>query len=235
MNINEYILKAFSPLLGKSNFTKISSNSFVITLGNKHFVDLTKEEIQLANKINLLSKIQSSTKTTEILDVSKVKTFLQALDDKFIRLNHVGISYFCDDPKQEIEKYKRELEGTGLKLYQEQSESKDEKWFFIGNISNWETPLCEIVLNSATTDWYKEWLPAFQVDIDTTFTMEELEVLAKKYFGKGFWKWKLDIPNYGVVLAMAILGEINGTKITFGVGTNLRDTKYHRNAIKEQA
>jgi len=55
---------------------------------------------------------------------------------------------------------------------------------------------------------YKDWLPAFQVDIDTSLTMNELEDLTDQHFlEKDFGKWKLDIPDYGVVLAMAILGE----------------------------
>jgi len=141
----------------------------------------------------------------------------------------VGISYYCKDIQAEIEKYKQELKDTDLKLYQEQSGNKDEKWFFIGDTNNWETPLCEIVLNSATTNWYKDWLPAFQVDIDTSLTMNELEDLTDQHFGKGFWKWKLDIPDYGVVLLWQIFGEINGTKIL------LCGNKFERNRISQKS
>ena len=45
-------------------------------------------------------------------------------------------------------------------------------------------------------------------------------------FGSDFIQWKLDIPNYGVVLEMGMLGSVRGTKIYLGVSTNLRNTKY---------
>ena len=140
---------------------------------------------------------------------------------------------FCASPQEEIEKYRKDLSKTGVNVYQEHTESNNEKWYFIGDTTHYDTPLCEIVLNSATTDWYTDWLPAFQIDVDTSLSMAALEKIAEKYFGKQFWKWKLDIPHYGIVLAMAILGEINGIKITLGVGTNLRDIKNHRESMQK--
>lgn len=231
MNINEYILKTFNPLLSQSKFTSTYSDSLAVKTTNGVFVEVKKNKILLINK-DILKKLKPNGNKTDIFESQKVRVFLNEINRFFIRLNHVGISYYCED-RLEIEKYKDILSGTGLKIYQEQSESEYEKWYFIGNKTNYETPLCEIILNSASNDWYKEWLPAFQIDIDTSLSIEELEKLSKKHFGKNFWKWKLDIPDYGVVLAMAIIGEINGVKLTFGVGTNLRKIKSHRELMKE--
>lgn len=232
MSINEYILKTFNPILSKSKFISIFSDAISVKTTNGVFVEITKNKLLLVNKIDLLEKIKPNTTKTNILESQKIKAFLNEINPFFIRLNHVGISYYCENPLQEIDAYKDILKDTKFKIYQEQSESTDEKWYFIGNITNYETPLCEIVLNSAMNDRYKDWLPAFQIDIDTNLTMEQLEIIANKYFGPGFWKWKLDIPDYGVVLTMAIIGEINGIKLTLGVGTNLRNIKYHRESMR---
>ena len=234
MNINEYILKTFNPLLSQSKFTSTFSDSLAVKTTNGVFVEITKDKVLLAN-INLLKKLVPNTTKTDILESQKIRAFLKEINPFFIRLNHVGISYYCENPLQEIEVYKNILKNTKLKIYQEQSESTDEKWYFIGNKTNYETPLCEIVLNSATNDWYKDWLPAFQIDIDTSLSMEEIEKISEKYFGNNFWKWKLDIPNYGVVLAMAIIGQINGIKLTLGFGTKLRNIKHQRELMDELA
>jgi hypothetical protein len=218
----------------KKSYLKVFEDKAEIFVSeDKKLVEITQSTISLGNNIDLFKKLRSKENNINSIDEVKLTNFLTTLKPNIIRLNHVGISYFCEDPKTEIEKYKEVLTDTDLKIYQEQSESKDEQWFFVGNTSNFEAPLCEIVLNSAINDWYKDWLPAFQVDVDTSLTIAQLERMADKYFGQGFWKWKLDIPDYGVVLAMAILGEINGVKITFGVGTNLRDIKSHRELMKE--
>jgi len=234
MNINEYILKTFNPLLSQSKFTSTFSDSLAIKTTNGVFVEITNDKILLINK-DLLEKLTPIITKTDILESQKIKAFLNEINPFFIRLNHVGISYYCENHLKEIEIYKDILKHTKLKIYQEQSKSTDEKWYFIGNKTNYETPLCEIVLNSATNGWYEGWLPAFQIDIDTNLSIEDLEKISEKHFGKNFWKWKLDIPNYGVVLAMAIIGEINGIKLTLGFGTKLRNIKNQRELMEELA
>jgi len=62
-------------------------------------------------------------------------------------------------------------------------------------------------------------------------SQQELELILSKCFGKNFVSWKLNIPNYGVVLEMGCLGSVDGTKIYLGIGTNLRNTKFHREEI----
>ena len=53
-------------------------------------------------------------------------------------------------------------------------------------------------------------LPHFQIDIDTKLTTNEIEFLTKKYLKDGFINWKLNIPNFGIVLEMGELGNISG-------------------------
>ena len=76
-----------------------------------------------------------------------------------------------------------------------------------------------------------DWIPHFQIDIDTNQSIEELKKATAKYLNPNFFGWELDIPNHGVVLAMGQLGNIYGSKIYLGVGTNLRETENHRKNI----
>lgn len=228
------ILNLISNTENSISFLKIFKDKVnLFTSDDKNLVEITDNSMLLGDKIDLFQKLQTKENNTSFVSNLQLENFLIALKPNIVRLNHVGISYFCRNPKLEIEGYREDLKDSGLKIYQEKSENEEEKWLFTGDTSNFEAPLCEIVLNTAINDWYKDWLPAFQVDIDTKFTMEQLKTLSDKYFGQDFWKWKIDIPDYGVVLAVTILGEISGVKITLAVGTNLRSIKYHRESMKE--
>ncbi len=77
------------------------------------------------------------------------------------------------------------------------------------------------------------WAPHFQIDLDTSLSFNELEKITDDSLGSRFFKWKLNIPNYGIVLGMGILGKIGNTKICLGLGTDIRDTKYQREMLKE--
>ena len=70
--------------------------------------------------------------------------------------------------------------------------------------------------------------------MDFDVSADVLERHAEEAFGVGFAKWKLDIPEVGVVLMMGSIGSINGTKIQLGLGTNLRDPKLHRSEIMRE-
>lgn len=120
---------------------------------------------------------------------------------------------------------------TDFKLLEEKSTVKNQRWFFLGNLNSWEYPLLEIVLTESKEELTNDWVPHFQIDIDTNHSFDKLSSLTTKYLSTDFISWELDIPNYGIVLTMGSLGSINGTKIYLGLGTNLRDTKMHRNEL----
>lgn len=157
--------------------------------------------------------------------------FLIDMGNSFVRLNHLGISYACNAFETEIFQYKNSLTNTKFSLYEEPSGKSNAKWLFIGNTIDWQSPLFEIVLTKNAPETENTWLPHFQIDIDTTLNQNKLEKKLTQCFGSDFVQWKLDIPHYGVVLVMGMLGSIDGTKIYLGVGTNLRNTQYHREQI----
>lgn len=165
------------------------------------------------------------------LKTEGLNKFIQTIGKSFLRLNHLGISYACNNFDSEILFYKNLLMNSNFSLYEEPSGDANSKWLFIGDISDWQSPLFEIVLTKNIKELENIWRPHFQIDIDTNLKQDNLESYLIDCFGKDFIQWKLDIPNNGVVLEMGMLGSVSGTKIYLGVGTNLRNTKYHREEI----
>ena len=58
---------------------------------------------------------------------------------------------------------------------------------FIGNLESWENPLFEIVLTESKTPLCTEWIPHFQIDLDTRLNIEELEFLTKESLERRFY------------------------------------------------
>ncbi len=156
------------------------------------------------------------------------RNFLKELGSSYIRLNHVGISYACNNIEQEISYYKKLVFRHGSGLYEELSSIRHERWVFIGDTSDWQAPLFEIVLTEGRVNAENNWRPHFQIDIDTSLAEAQLDILLRKYFGPRFTKWKLAFPGYGTVLSIGLLGIVEGTKIYLGTGTSLRNTEFHR-------
>jgi len=212
--------RQFSKYLIINNSAKLySNNSLLLEINDNKILlcghDLTDKLMPKDDKLN------------KTLDSRAFGNFLKNISGSLLRLNHLGINYWCDDIDAEIKFYKKIINGSSFDLYEEKSDDPNVRWLFIGNTGDWQSPLFEIVL---TTKYIpeNEWRPHFQIDIDTAFKQKKLEKLLTKFFGNDFIQWKLNIPNYGIVLEMGMLESINGSKIYLGIGTNKRDTKYHR-------
>lgn len=235
MKINQTIIKFISILTngGKKadRFLSLSGQSAILQINNDRFVEVNEESILLLEKEDVSQRIfpVSNEEVSSIVDFSKLEKFCSEID--IVRLNHLGINYTVADINKELKHFKKLLSGTNFKLYEETSDNSTQRWFFIGNLENWEYPLFELVLNERKEPLLNEWIPHFQIDIDTNQSIDELKELTTNYVRPDFFGWELNIPNYGVVLAMGQLGKIDGTKIYLGMGTNLRDTKMHRNEL----
>jgi hypothetical protein len=149
--------------------------------------------------------------------------FLGELDGSYVSLNHLGISYACENLDHEVAYYKNLVSTWGLNLYEESSDDLNARWLFVGDITDLQTQLFEIILTKNRTNSENNWRPHFQIDINTNLTEESLNKLLTKSFGPKFIKWKMTIPGYGTVLVMGMLGSIEGTKIYLGAGTRLRE------------
>lgn len=198
---------------------------------NIDLLKLTPTDIFLGNH-NFQGDLVSEKTGNEINMKGNFSFFLESISKSIIRLNHLGISYFCEDIEKEIALLKKVTASNDLPLYEEKSGFSSQKWLFTGDFSNWQNSLFEIVLNKGNHIKRDYWRPHFQIDIDTSLSIDEIKKMTDKYLEKDFIRWQLDIPDYGTVLAMGVLGEVNGTKIALGIGTSLRDTEYHRKHLQ---
>jgi len=212
---------------------KIDESSACVVSGKDILVRVRDDSISLFDRYDLQDKIVLADAPAEnTLCMNEVKSFLDGISSSIVRLNHVGISYSCKNYRAETRTYAGMLHSK-FKLLQEESDSENSKWYFIGDLTNWRSPIFELILNKPNHHSLDRWVPHFQIDVDTTLDFGELERRLKSDFGTGF-DWSLEVPEVGIVLGMKILGMINGTKICLGTGTANKNTEYHReNLLKE--
>lgn len=221
-----------SHVIGNKNTIQLNQNSSVeVVVGNDTLVTLRESEMVLCDNLYLESKIQPEMPSEEqSFDIHLWKLFLQKASDSIVRLNHIGISYYSENVEDEIVLIKNVLEQSGLYLYEEVNDSPGQRWLFAGNADIWEAPMFEVVLTQKDTTMHDEWIPHIQMDFDTTLNIQEIKDMLRSVYSKDMIDWELAFDQ-GAVLGMGKLGEISGTKIVFGLGTNLRNTKYFRNNI----
>ncbi len=210
----------------ETKYLKTNTKQATILSGGEQLVQINNNSILLFDKYNLQDKINTTQQMMGTVNLENIEHFFESISESIIRLNHVGISYACKNFDKEIKQYLKILK-PGKTMFKEESENSDNKWFFIGDKTNWQDPLFEIVLNNPENHFLKSWIPHFQIDIDTLLEAEQIENALKQTTGRGF-DWKMDIQNIGVPLGMQILGSINGTKICLGLGTRKREFEYHR-------
>lgn len=211
---------------------KITDTEASVISNNEILARVKNNSIELLNGYDIQKNISTNAHQENTISLEKVKRFLENISKSIVRLNHVGISYSCTNLQNELKKYIRILDPK-FKLFEEESNSNYNKWYFIGNRSN--SSIFEIVLAERKNFLNDSWTPHFQIDIDTNLDPENIEREFKSIFGRGF-DWSLNIPGVGIVLGMKILGVVNGTKVILGVGTTKRDTEYHRkNILKDIA
>jgi hypothetical protein len=200
----------------------ITPDTASLVLDQDNSIDITPEGIRY-NENEIGHSIRTKhTQKTNIVQETSVETFFTSIFPSITRINHLGISYSCPDIETEILRCKSYLKNSSLHIYEETSTQPYVRWFFLGNQSNPTAPLFEVVLSQSETPIENEWIPHFQIDLDTTLTDAEIIKETDRYLRPSFVSWKLDIPNQGCVLTMGSLGSIEGTNVTLGIGTNLR-------------
>ena len=215
-----------------TSFLKVKNDSLFLISNDSILLKINKDSFFLGEDTDLSHKISVENTQPEnfMLPIDNIVSFFK--DISITRLNHLGISYHCDNFDSEIEEYRKHLKKSDYKLYEEPADNDFQKWLFIGNVNSWKAPLFEVVLNKG--DKVTEWLPHFQIDIDTSLSFDELKDKTQSHFRSDFFKWQLDVPDYGIVLGMGSLGSVNKTKLYLGIGTKIRDTKFHRQNILKQ-
>jgi hypothetical protein len=213
-------------------FLSQKSRSSVLTVDDDNLVEINEEAIILLGK-DITERIfpAGHNDVSSSIGIDRIKYFFCSIKDSLIRLNHFGIGYSCSSIENELVQIKKILHGTNFKIYEEPVDSGSQRWFFVGNLESWEYPLFELDLTESELPLHTKWIPYFQIDVDTKLTTEELETLIREHLTEDFIDWKLDIPGYGIALEMGELSNINGTKIYLGLGTDKRNTKFHREEI----
>lgn len=208
---------------------EIQGDSAILKTDQKELTRINPNEIILAGVSGVEDKILVAGQSETKVKSSGFESFVGELGESLIRLNHLGINYFCSDLTQETDAVKEITAQSGFSLYEEDSGNQYQKWFFIGgDLEDWQQPIFEMVLTQNESQTPDYWVPHFQIDLDTNLSIEELELLTEKHFGKGFLQWKLNVDNVGTVLAMGTIDNIGGTKIALGLGTDKRGTEWHR-------
>jgi len=208
------------------------SGATILKSGRHGLTELHVDSIQLLGQDLSSHLVNTTTPEPEPqLDLDAVRGLFQNLRMSLVRLNHLGISYSCPNLESELAQLKKHLQGTTFKLYEEPSTSPDNRWFFVGDLTNWEDPLFEIVLTESDTVISNDWVPHFQIDLDTTLPMADLKAMTHHHLGRDFLDWTLDLPGYGIVLGMGQLARVGQNKIYLGLGTEKRPTRYHREHI----
>lgn len=225
-------------IIGKGHIPQIENNlvfneSIKLFSGGHPLLELDEDQLKLCGH-DLLDKLLAKTDKLDKKIKSEELAAFVSISDSFLRLNHVGISYAVANIDSEVSLIKNLVQNTSFNLYEESSGDPKAKWLFVGDTTNWESSLFEIVLTEDINNPENLWRPHFQIDIDTNLEQQKLEKHLTDCFGSDFVQWKLDIPNYGVVLEMGMLGSVHGTKIYLGVSTILRNTKYHREKILQK-
>lgn len=230
MELNQTLLKLLKILATeKSIGGAINFNSGSAVIAN--FIEVDNESILLNQKDIEKKIILDDAGGGNSIATTEFEEFIKKLSPNIVRLNHVGISYFCPNLSLEIEYYRNLLKDSILSLYEENSGIPEKRWIFIGNNPNRQDTLFELILVESLDESRNAWLPDFQIDIDTTLSVDEIKRIANQTIREGFIDWEFNIPDYGVVLCSGILGNVNETKISIGIGTKLRDFNYQRESL----
>jgi hypothetical protein len=215
----EYLNEANQDLIpDKTNLKE----GFLLKSSEEILLKITPKALYLTGNTNIYSKIQSN---GECMESPAIQKFISDLGKNIVRINHLGVSYYCSDIDQEIESYKKLLENTSFNLHEEPSGNPNQKWLFVGDVNNWEDPMFEIVLTRKPNKEADKFIPHFQIDLDTTLSFKDIDRIANDTIG-GTLNW--NYPTHDPVMTMRKILQIENSKVFLSLGTDKRYTKYHR-------
>jgi hypothetical protein len=202
--------------LRRNNLCSISKNRISIPVGNI-FPFLQNYKSKLNDK-------------SVVLKLYRVLMNSLYSSKSIIRLNHIGFCYKTESQEQEKLRLIGLTNKTKSHLYQEQSNDEG-IWLFLGDTSDWEKPMVELVPVEKTIDPYVDyWLPHIHIDMDTKLTASEIKNVVKTIFGKSFQPHSISIDGT-VYIVRNRLGIVDGINIFLDLATNSRNVKYLREKL----
>lgn len=230
MLLTEKITDMVSRLDPKSKYLAFGNKTLTASVHGKSLFLISEDGIFLNGK-NVLEKICEAD-DGESDTLQKYEKFIKNISQYGSRLNHVGIQYSCVSIEKEILWYKENVVDEDFSLFEEKSDDDCIRWFYLGNRTDWSSPLFEIVLRESKTRVVTDWVPHFQIDVDTDLREEEIKKIAVLSGLSNFIQWELSFPEIGTVLVMGPLGKIGRTSLCLGLGTKGRNVQMHRNELK---
>ncbi len=205
-------------MFSQNKYLKFSDTEILVSKNDFCYLKITASEINLFG-IDVFSKLKNDNKSNRDSFDSYFE-FISRIKNNNIRLNHLGFGYRINNLEAELNNFRNHLWNDFELVEEESYDAENNRWFFIKHKIDQSAPKIELVFY--LTDKYKEYYPQFQLDIDTNLSFESIKKTTDKLFGKDFFFWKYDVPDYGIVMAMGTIGQINRVNILVGIGTNLR-------------
>ncbi|OGK62622.1 hypothetical protein A2334_03380 [Candidatus Roizmanbacteria bacterium RIFOXYB2_FULL_38_10] len=229
-------MKKESFIKSVSKIIKILESSDKLIFPNNSLFEMSKNKIftPFGDVLPLLLKYRSPLKN-DLIDTQLLEKMIQLLIDKqaLIRLNHIGFCYAVIDQEKERKRLALLTKKTNFHLYQEKSNDCS-LWLFVGDTKNWQDPMLEFLpVASNTKDrWMIHyWLPHIHIDLDTTLTEVEIELMIDKVFGDKIEPYRSVVIDKVTYLVRAYVGTIDGINIHLDFATKRRRVKYMREEL----
>lgn len=212
------LLYKYQIVLSQNNYFKITDTEILAVNNNFPYLKISDSQINLFG-IDIFSKLKNNgTNNWDNFDL--YFKFISRIKNNHIRLNHLGFGYLVSNLEAELIQFKNHLMNDFELVEEASGDKENNRWFFIKHKSDPSVPKIELIFY--LTDKYKDFCPQFQLDIDTDLSFESIKKITDELLGKNFFFWKYNILEYGIVMAMGKIGQINGVNMLAGIGTNLR-------------
>jgi len=205
-------------------------------------IELEGGNLMTLNSHSLITPLSKSDLLTSLLGtrmndpdntgyLSHFSKLIAQLSPHLLRLNHIAFQYFAESRDEELSRIKTSLQGSGFSVYEEMSNDPDSVWFFVGDTTNWQDPLLEIVpILRKKGPWATYWLPQIHLDIDTDLSPEEIfSHITMQYRGTSVKSFEA-VTIKGIVYVVGVwTATAEGINVYLNLATNNRDVPHHRN------
>jgi len=136
----------------------------------------------------------------------------------------------------ELARIRAGMSGSEFNLYQEDTDDSQSIWLFVGDTSKWDDPLIEYVLAGKKAGaWMKYWIPQVHIDIDTKLSQQELYSKIESAYAGTIVKPFSPLTVAGIPYIVGVWVAIaDGVNIYLNLGTNERNTKFHRQHLLKE-
>lgn len=166
----------------------------------------------------------------QIISIKKIQALVDIIEPHIKRLDHIGFCYPVANQSKERERIIQIISETKWRLYE--MESVDlATWYFIGDRRVWQDTMIEllpVVPPQRLPADFSYWMPHIHIDINTSFSAEEIISIVKEIFGDTRIPLLYTDPERGTHCVRIWLGVISGVNIQLDLSTNVRNLEWVR-------